>query len=108
MRHRLGDSGKMLFRVLEASPAPYPSWTSPPRRIGALVSQPQSNYAKSDTGLEQMHCCRMPDGMRRDAPFGETTMHLGCSFHGDVEALRDVATRHGMTVPVWQQCGICP
>jgi hypothetical protein len=34
MRHRLGDSGTVLFRVLEASPVLCPSWTSPPGRIG--------------------------------------------------------------------------
>ncbi len=33
MRHRLGDSGTVLFRVLEASPVPCPSSSSRPRRI---------------------------------------------------------------------------
>ena len=52
----------------------------------------------------------MPDGMWGYASFGETAMYLSCAGHCNVEAqgVRDVATRHRMILPVWQQCGICP
>jgi hypothetical protein len=33
MRHQLGDSGKLLFRVLEVSPTPFPSSLNLPRHI---------------------------------------------------------------------------
>ena len=73
------------------------------RRGGALVAKPQRDHADVHARLQQMHCCRVTQGVRRDRPAGQAGHRSRNSLHGQRQPLRHIGSSHRLGAAVGQQ-----
>jgi len=72
-------------------------------RCRAFVAQPQGDHVEWHARLQQVHGTRMPERVRGDALGGQAGLLRCGAGHRKAQALRDVRSAHGLTIPVGQQ-----
>jgi hypothetical protein len=63
-----------------------------------FMSEPQCDDSDIHTRLKEVHCCGVPQGMRRNPAILERGAKVLGFFNCDLEPILHTGTRHGQTV----------